>query len=98
MTADNQTQRFRSALPSQSLALLNSPFLMRTTKAFAGQVLEQSRGDVEQAIQLAVQAAYTRPPTARELEIGRRAAAAGPDGLRLFLQAILGANDFLYSY
>jgi hypothetical protein len=98
MTADNQTQRFRSALPSQSLALMNNPLLLRTTKAFADQVLEQSRGDAEQALQLAVSAAYTRPATERELAIGRRAVESGPDGLRLFLQALFGANDFLYSY
>ncbi|MBI2684708.1 MAG: PSD1 domain-containing protein [Acidobacteria bacterium] len=101
MTADNQTQRFRSALPSQSLALLNSPFLLRTTKAFADQVMEQSRGDAELALRLAVIAAYTRPATERELVIGRQAMAAGTDpkeGLRLFLQALFGANDFLYSY
>jgi len=98
MTADNQTQRFRSALPSQSLALLNSPLLLRTSKAFAGQVLEQSRGDIDQALKMAVTAAYNRPATARELAIGKQAVASGPDGLRLFLQALFGANDFLYSY
>ena len=98
MTADNQTQRFRSALPSQSLALLNNPLVLRTTKAFADQVLEQSRGDIEQALQTAVRAAYTRPATERELAIGKRALESGPDGLRLFLQALFGANDFLYSY
>jgi hypothetical protein len=98
MTADNQTQRFRSALPTQSLALLNNPLLLRTTKAFADQVLEQSKGDVEQALRLAVSTAYTREATERELALGKRAAASGPDGLRLFLQALFGANDFLYSY
>lgn len=101
MTADNQTQRFRSALPSQSLALMNNPLMLRTTRAFAGQALEQSRGDAEQALRLAIQTAYTRPATERELAIGKRAIAAGPDpkeGLRLFLQALFGANDFLYSY
>lgn len=98
MTADNQTQRFRSALPSQSLALLNNPLLLRATKAFANQLLEQSKGDMEQALRLAVSTAYTRSPTDRELAIGRQAASAGPEGLRLFLQALFGANDFLYSY
>ena len=43
-------------------------------------------------------AAYTRPATERELTIGKRALESGPDGLRLFLQALFGANDFLYSY
>ncbi|HEU0120126.1 MAG TPA: hypothetical protein VFQ91_06345, partial [Bryobacteraceae bacterium] len=81
--------------------LLNNPLLLRTSQAFAEQVLEQSHGDTDQALRLAVQAAYTRPPTDNELAIGRRAVASGPDakeGLRLFLQALFGANDFLYSY
>ncbi|MEO6758222.1 MAG: DUF1553 domain-containing protein, partial [Saprospiraceae bacterium] len=98
MTADNQTQRFRSALPSQSLALLNNPLVLRTTKAFASQVLEQAHGDAGQALRLAVTTAYNRPPTERELAIGKQALKTGPEGLRLFLQALFGANDFLYSY
>jgi hypothetical protein len=101
MTADNQTQRFRSALPTQSLALLNGPFVRRVSQAFANQVWEQSKGDVADALHRAFVAAYSRPPTARELAIGQQAIATEADpkeGLRLFLQAILGANDFLYSY
>ena len=101
MTADNQTQRFRSSLPSQSLALLNNPLVMRASSAFADQVMEQSRGDVEQALLRAFDAAYSRPPRTSEVELAKQAIAADSDpkqGLRLFLQALLGANDFLYSY
>ncbi|MDX1983819.1 MAG: DUF1553 domain-containing protein [Bryobacteraceae bacterium] len=101
MTSDNQPQRFRSSLPTQSLALLNSPLIMRATRAFAGQVLEQSRGDYDEAVRLAFETAYSRPPRESELELARQAIAADNDpkeGLRLFLQALLGANDFLYSY
>ena len=101
MTADNQAQRFRSALPIQSLALLNSPLIMRTTKAFAAQLLEQAKGDPQDALSRAFHAAYSRPATARELAIGKEALAASKDpaeGLRLFVQAMFGANDFLYMY
>jgi hypothetical protein len=101
MTADNQTQRFRSALPTQSLALLNGPLTLRATKAWAAQLLEQTKGDVDAALHRAFETAYTRPPSARELALGKSAVAAEPnpaDGLRLFLQALVGANDFLYSY
>lgn len=101
MTADNQAQRFRSALPIQSLALLNSPLIMRTTKAFASQLLEQAKGDPNDALARAFAAAYSRPATARELALGKEALAASKDpaeGLRLFVQAIFGANDFLYMY
>jgi hypothetical protein len=101
MTADNQPQRFRSALPTQSLALLNSPLTLRTTAAFASQLLEQSHNNYGEALHRAFDAAYSRPPSPQELAIGRQSIAAGQDpkeGLRLFLQAMFGANDFLYSY
>ncbi len=101
MTADNQGQRFRSALPIQSLALLNSPLVMRTTKAFASQLLEQAKGDPQAALERAFSAAYSRPATAGELALGNETLAASKDpaeGLRLFVQAMFGANDFLYMY
>jgi hypothetical protein len=101
MTADNQSQRFRSALPTQSLALLNGPLVLRATKAWAAQLLEQTKGDAGAAIIKAFETAYNRPPTPRELAVGQAALqnAANPaESLRLFLQAITGANDFLYSF
>jgi hypothetical protein len=101
MTADNQAQRFRSSLPTQSLAMLNSPMMMRATKAFADQVVEQSHGDYDAAVKRAFEAAYNRAPRASEAALAKEAIAADADpkeGFRLFLQAMLGANDFLYSY
>lgn len=101
MISDSQSQRFRSALPSQSLALLNNSLTRRVSQAFAKQVLEQSKGDTEAALRLAFDAAYSREPYPEELEIGRKAVSFSSDpveGLRLFLQGMLAANDFLYSY
>ena len=98
MTADNQSQRFSSALPTQSLALLNGPLVLRATEAWARQLLEQTQGNKESALVRAIEQAYTRPPSAKELAVGRAAIASGEDGFRLFLQAIVGANDFLYSF
>ncbi|MFN3323996.1 MAG: PSD1 and planctomycete cytochrome C domain-containing protein [Bryobacteraceae bacterium] len=101
MTSDSQSYRFRSALPAQSLALLNNPLLRRTSAAFANQVLEQSKGEVDQALRIAFDAAYSREPYAEELEVAKEALASSPDprlGLQLFLQAMMGANDFLYSF
>jgi hypothetical protein len=101
MTADNQAQRFRSALPVQSLALLNNPLVMRATRAFAAQLLEQAGGDPQIALERAFPAAYSRPATQAELELGKEALAAADspaEGLRLFVQAMFGANDFLYTY
>lgn len=101
MTADNQTQRFRSALPAQALALLNGPLARRVSRALADQVWEQSRGDRAAALDRVFVGAYSRPPSARERAIGEQMMTAEPDpkeGLRLLVQAVLGANDFLYSY
>jgi hypothetical protein len=101
MTSDNQPERFRSSLPTQSLALMNNPLLMRTTKAFTEKVLEKSGGDYDKAIGIAFDEAYNRPPSARELAIAKQSIAEEKDpkeGLRLFVQAMFGANAFLYSY
>ena len=77
-------ERFRAALPTQSLALLNNPLVMRTSKAFTERVVEESKGDYEAAVTLAFQEAYNRPPTAREQEIAKQSIAAEQD----FLKAI----------
>jgi len=101
MTADNLSQRFRSALPTQSLALLNSPFVMRATQAFAKRLLKENEGNLLGAIAQAFEMAYSRPPTPEEIQIAKKTVAAESDqaeGLSLFLHALVGANDFLYSF
>jgi mono/diheme cytochrome c family protein len=101
MTSDNQEERFRSSLPTQSLALMNSHLVMTTTKAFAAKVLEETKNDPGKAVGLAFQEIYNRPPTASEREIAVKSLGLESDsreGLRLFVQAMFGANDFLYSY
>jgi len=101
MTSDNQSERFRSSLPTQSLALMNNPLVMRTSKAFTQEVLEKSKNNYDQAVTLAFDEAYNRPPTPNEKEIAKKTIASEPDpkeGLRLFVQAMFGANNFLYSY
>jgi hypothetical protein len=101
MNTDHETQRFRSALPTQSLALLNSPFVEKMSKAFAGQLLEQANQDVDAAVRMAVMTAYSRAAREGELAVAReliQTSGTTAEGLRLFVQALFGANDFLYSY
>ena len=101
MTSDNQAERFRASLPTQSLAMMNNPLVMRTSKAFAQQMLEKSQNNYDGAVQLAFDEAYSRPPTAKEQEIAKKTITSESDpkeGLRLFIQAMFGANNFLYSY
>jgi len=100
MTSDNQTERFRSALPTQSLAMMNSPLIMRTSKAFSEKLLEESKNNYDVAVNLAFEEAYNRPATVKEQEVAKKAIAAEAkpeEGLRLFVQAMFGANNFLYS-
>jgi hypothetical protein len=101
MTSDSQSERFRSALPVQSLALLNNTLVRRTSQAFAQQALERNKGNVNEALDWAFEAAYSREPYPEELELARKVMSSASDpknGLRLFLQGLMGANDFLYSF
>jgi hypothetical protein len=101
MTSDNQSERFRASLPTQSLALMNNPLVMRASKAFAQEMLEKTSKNYDAAVNLAYETAYNRQPTAREQEIAKKTIAAEPDpqeGLRMFIQAMFGANSFLYSF
>ena len=75
--------------------------------SFARRMSDQElllRSDVRayySAVQLAFAEAYNRPPTPHEKEIAKKTIASEPDpkeGLRLFVQAMFGANNFLYSY
>ena len=75
--------------------------LWRASKAFTQLVLEKSNNNYDGAVTVAFQEAYNRPPSAKEQEIAKKSIAAEPnpqEGLRLFIQAMFGANNFLYSY
>jgi hypothetical protein len=101
MTSDNQPERFRAALPTQSLAMMNNPLVLRSSKSFADKVLEESKGDYTQAVNFAYTEAYNRQPTQKEADIAQKSITSETDkkeGLRLFLQAMFGANEFLYSF
>jgi hypothetical protein len=101
MTSDHQDERFRSSLPIQSLALMNSQLVMRASKALTDKVLERTNNNRDEAVTLAFEEMYNRPPTAREAELAKNSMTAESDpreGLRLFIQAMFGANNFLYSF
>jgi hypothetical protein len=101
MTSDNQPERFRASLPIQSLAMMNNPLVMRASKGFTAEVLEKSRNNYDDAVNVAFDLAYNRPPTPKEQDIAKKSIASESDpkeGLRLFIQAMFGANNFLYSY
>jgi hypothetical protein len=101
MTQDSVAKRFRSTRPTQALVLLNNPLVRQVSTALADRALEEKGGEVDAALERAFELAYSRKPTAQELDAARNllsSAGDQKDGLRLFVQAMLGANDFLYSY
>ena len=101
MTSDSQSQRFRSALPVQALALLNNPLTRRTSLALAENLMRRSNGNVEEAIALAFQEVYSRKADEREIRVARQTVAghdSPSEGMRLLVQAMMAANEFLYSF
>jgi hypothetical protein len=101
MTQDSVAKRFRSTRPTQALVLLNNPLVRQVSTALADRALEEKNGEVDAALERAFELAYSREPSPQELEAARNVLSSSGDqkaGLRLFVQAMLGANDFLYSY
>ena len=101
MIADSVHKRFRSTRPTQALVLLNNPLVRKTSKALADRVLEEKGGELGAALERAYELAFSRKPTAQELEVAHSVLSSTSDqqkSLRLFVQAMLGSNDFLYSY
>jgi hypothetical protein len=100
MDAGNMPLRFRSALPAQSLAMMNNPLVIESAKAFAARIAKEAGEGIDNRLRRAYELAYSRPPRAEELKILHAAieTKSGDPGAWLVLcQALFGANEFLYS-
>ncbi len=97
---NNVSVRFRSALPQQALAALHDPLMLDAAAALAARTRQDTGGeDMVARLRRAIELAYSRP--AAEDEIGFAFAEVRKQqdseaGLRMFCQALLGSNDFLY--
>jgi hypothetical protein len=101
MDAGNMAVRFRSALPVQSLAMMNNPLVMESAKAFAARLVKEAGEGLDDRLRRAYELAYSRPPRAEELKIlhaSLEARAKDPSAWVMVCQALSGANEFLYSY
>jgi len=65
--------RTLSTVPTQALALLNDPFVLRQAQLFADRVRREAGEDPAKQIDLAYRIALTRPPSDRELAVARDA-------------------------
>jgi hypothetical protein len=59
-------RRGNSAIPAQSLALLNEPFVVQEAARWAERVLADENSHIEQRIESLYEAAFARPPTPDE--------------------------------
>jgi mono/diheme cytochrome c family protein len=101
MDAGNMPARFRSALPAQALALMNNRFVIASAAAFAARVEREAGPDFERRVRRAFEIAYSRPPRTEELRVVHAALEGkknDPAAWREFCHALLGSNEFLYSY
>jgi hypothetical protein len=71
-------KRSNSNVPAQSLALLNDPFVIEQSKAWAKRITARE-SDTEARIGLAFEMAFSRPPNAAQLDRCRQFLAAGPN-------------------
>ena len=98
----NCTKRPQSATVLQSLALLNSQFVVDQAAAMADRVKERASDDLSEQIAWAYRLSLAREPDAEELDtcrqflIDQAADAVGKDSLRDLCQMLLCTNEFLY--
>jgi hypothetical protein len=97
----NMPQRFRSALPTQSLALMNSDFVVESSQALADRVARESGDDWENRIRQLFDLVYGRAPRTEELLLTYNALEASSEpakAWRTLCQAMLASNEFLYVF
>jgi hypothetical protein len=98
--------RAETTVPQQQLFVLNSPFMIEQSKAFAARVLIESADGLEDRIQHAYRLAFGRKASPGELKVGLEyLQAIDPpeqkdlnklDRWERYAQALLASNEFLY--
>jgi hypothetical protein len=102
----NSLRRPRTAMPLQSLSLLNSDFVRTRSHAFASR-MEREHPDEAERLTAVFLAAYARPPSGEEVTAARgfldaQASAYGQDAEARkkawvdLCQSIFMSNEFLY--
>ena len=86
--------------PTQSLYMINGPWMMLRAKAFARRLDDQPSATLEERVNAAYHLAFGREPTADELQIAtaflQSSSSQDRDALVDFCHVILNANEFLY--
>jgi hypothetical protein len=98
--------RAETTVPQQQLFVLNSPFMIEQSKAFAARVLIEASDGLEDRIQHAYRLAFGRKASPGELQVGLEylQTTDAPEQKDLnkldrwerYAQALLASNEFLY--
>ncbi len=89
-------KRSTSNVPAQALTLMNNPFVIDQTRAWADRVTAREP-DSEAAIHRFYQEGFGREPTADELTAAREfVAAATPEAWRDFAHILVNVKDFVF--
>jgi len=100
MDNGNMPRRFRAALPTQSLAMMNNTFVLESATALANRVLSEG-ADFEGRVRRAFELTYGRSPEPGQVELAHGLLEAAGDenaAWRTFCQALLASNEFLYVF
>jgi hypothetical protein len=100
MDAGNMPIRFRSALPVQSLAMMNSNFVLENSELLAERLEKDAGNDFDARVRRAYELVFARLPRADELKLIHAALESNkdPKAWREFCHALFGSNEFLYSF
>jgi hypothetical protein len=93
------TTRAETTVPTQSLFLMNSPFVRKQATQFASRFARAAPGDTDRQIRLAYEIALSRPPTASELDRATQhisTSANKDESRRQFAQMLFCLNEFIY--
>jgi hypothetical protein len=101
MDNGNMPQRFRAALPTQSLAMMNNEFVLASAAALAGRTREESGGDFDRRIRRAFELVYGHAPEPEQVRLAHGAIESNggeESAWRTLCQALLASNEFLYVF
>lgn len=96
--------RFRSILPTQALAMMNSAFINEEAVSFAKRLRSEAPDDPRRQVGLALEIALSRPATASELDYGmelvevmmREHKLSAEDAFNRFALLVLNLNEFFF--
>ena len=90
-----QPRRSPTSTPLQALALMNDSFVVRQSMKLAARLKEQ-QPDLQKQIEQAYEFAYSRGPTAEELQVALNV--GKEHGLETLCWAIFNSSEFLYNH